>query len=521
LNKTIKWCPDCNIPILDNKCNVCSSKASDVKISNCDLKPIFPEEKDFYSTIIRRSLGITWTFPKEMCFESSRNILIGGKKVFRIFLDSRDHKWKAVFCGEKTQDLDGLEGSDSRKIIEANEETLGQLEEEAVTFLNETVENLDTPAIVSFSGGKDSACVLTLTGETGKNFPVIFLNSTIEFPETINYVHKILKISELNLIELLPEHDYFDLCLELGPPSCFMPWCCQTQKFAPLSRYINQHYPKGVVSIEGLTRFESRQRMKYNRISSNKAMPEKIAVSPILNWSAFEVWLYMLWKKVPINPLYQHGFKRVGCWICPHKNLSDFRLTEQLHPELMRKWHNFIFDYARKMKKDSAWVLEGKWRCRREAYNLICLHKKIRVDCSQENSSIYEVSDNQNLSQLIEYLKVFGNPVEVGNSSESPKIYCIKGKDITILFVGKKIHVTSNERRMRRIFERQLLKAFNCIKCGTCMGTCKAIRVENKRFSIDSDLCKNCLKCTSSKYLRMGCIALNYKRNRFTWNEIL
>lgn len=521
MNKKIGWCFDCNIPILDSdNCDICSSQTINLNIRDCDLKPIFQEEREFYSKVIGFSLDLASPLPEGMCFESKGRIIIGGKKLFRVFLDSKNQDWKAVFFSKTKNEQERFEGSDLRKIIVANEEALRRLEFEAVTFLSNAIKDINLPAIISLSGGKDSACILTLLEETGKNIPAIFLKSGMEFPETVTYVNETAKFYEFELMELSPEHDFFDLCLELGPPSVFMPWCCKTQKFAPLSNYINRHFPKGIASIEGLRKYESRRRSMYHRISSNKAMPRKVTICPILNWTTFEVWLYTLWKNIPINSLYYQGFKRVGCWMCPHKSMNELKLTELLQPKLMKRWYDFLFYYAEENGKDKMWVEEGKWRSRREPYNLIPRHKKRKVDCSSENLHLYEIMDGPCESELTEFLKIFGNPMKVDGSKRSQKEFYIKGKDIMIYVKDTKIYATSPKRRMMRIFERQLLKAINCIKCGACAGTCNAIKTENKRFSIDAFSCSNCLKCTSSKYLRMGCIALNYKKNRFTWEEI-
>lgn len=522
VHKTIGWCSKCNIPVIDSvKCTLCSSKLRDLNLFAGDLKPIFPEEKERYNKVIRYSSRDQWSLPDKMCFESKGTIMVDGRKVFRICFDSGLNDWRANILLNKKKDLEEIQGSNLNKILDANEESLRRLEAEAVTFLERTISNSSMPTIASFSGGKDSACSVALVREIDKNIPAVFLNSTIEFPETVEYVHNMSRLTKLELIQLFPERDFFDLCSTLGPPSCFMPWCCQTQKFSTLSSFINHCNPNGILSVEGLRRLESRQRMNYKRVSINKVVPRKVTICPIIDWTTFEVWLYILWKRIPVNPLYELGFKRVGCWVCPHKGSSGFRLTELLHPELIKKWHDFLLDYANKSGKDRTWIDEGKWRSRREAYNLIEQHKKSAVDCSHESSFLYTVSRDVNSTELIEFMKIFGNPLEINGPTESQMSCCIDGHGIKIRITNRKIMVASEKKSMIRIFERQLLKALNCIRCGTCMGTCKAIEVNEDKFSINTDVCTNCLKCTSSRYLRMGCIALNYKKDRFVWKEFL
>ena len=46
-------------------------------------------------------------------------------------------------------------------------------------------------------------------------------------------------------------------------------------------------------------------------------------VNPIIDWSDDDVWEFMSLYHVPYNPLYDMGFKRVGCVGCPMANNKD------------------------------------------------------------------------------------------------------------------------------------------------------------------------------------------------------
>jgi len=377
--------------------------------------------------------------------------------------------------------------------------------------LKSTFERYDMPAIVSISGGKDSACALALAREVKRDIPVVYMNTTLDFPETVVYVHKLAKYWKLNFVEIFPERDFFDIGKELGPPSSMMPWCCQTQKFAPFNKYVNEHYPYGVLSVEGLRRFESEKRMKYKRISANRAIPKKKTVCPILNWTTLDVWLYTFWKDIPINPIYTYGYERIGCWACPHKSMSSFKLMEETHPKLVKKWYDFLLDYASRNGKDKEWVSGGNWRFRREAYEKIPLHSK-RL-CGTDNSLLYEIRDKSVLDKVKEFMKIFG---KVRKSKDAQLIL---GKRIQISIIGSRLRVSSQDANMIKKFEKQLLRAINCVGCGACVGACEALQVKDGTLIIDEKICSHCLRCISSKYLRMSCIALNYRKKRYVWKD--
>ena len=41
----------------------------------------------------------------------------------------------------------------------------------------------------------------------------------------------------------------------------------------------------------------------------------KHVCNPIIDWSDQDVWEYIRSEKIPMNPLYEMGFYRVGCWL--------------------------------------------------------------------------------------------------------------------------------------------------------------------------------------------------------------
>jgi phosphoadenosine phosphosulfate reductase len=505
----VGWCFNCNVPILDSKpCGICSSETQPLPFSKGSLKPVFSEEKKFYNSIIDLSLGIPQDLlPQEECFVSNGSIVVDGRRVFKIFFT--DNEWRAESYGN--YEVGDLNGSNLKQVIKANEYILREKEKEAIDFLKKVIEKFDLPVVVSISGGKDSTVALWLARKVDRNIKVIYMNTTLDFPETVEYVHRLKREWNLNFIEIFPEHSFLDLAKKLGPPSSMMPWCCQTQKFAPFSKYLNEHYPKGVISIEGLRRFESEKRMNYKRISVNRAIPRKKAVCPILNWTMLDVWLYIFWKKLPFNPIYNYGYERIGCWACPHKSMSSFKLMEKTHSELLNKWYSFLQDYAFKNGKDKEWVLKGNWRFRREAYEKIPIHSK-RL-CGADNVALYEIKDRAALARAKEFVKIFGEVKSAKN------IQIVQGQGIQISIIGSNVRISAQETSMVKKFEKQLLRAMNCIACGACVGVCKALKVRNKMLTIDEKRCTHCLKCVTSKYLRMSCIALNYKKKRFVWRE--
>jgi hypothetical protein len=72
---------------------------------------------------------------------------------------------------------------------------------------------------VAFSGGRDSLVALHLTIQIKPDVPVVFVNTSIEFPETRAYVHQLAHEWNLNLHEVKPTVNFWKLAEEQGIPS--------------------------------------------------------------------------------------------------------------------------------------------------------------------------------------------------------------------------------------------------------------------------------------------------------------
>ena len=55
-----------------------------------------------------------------------------------------------------------------------------------------TEEHKDMPQVVSFSGGKDSLATLLLDPGRRLNLPAFFIDTGLEFPETVQYVYRLM-----------------------------------------------------------------------------------------------------------------------------------------------------------------------------------------------------------------------------------------------------------------------------------------------------------------------------------------
>lgn len=249
-------------------------------------------------------------------------------------------------------DLAGVPDPSWTETGKANSKHLKNLERTAIRFIRQHMH--DRPrANVSFSGGKDSTVVLELARRAGIE-EVYYVNTGVEFPETVAFV------KECGIETVLHGRDFWSELNHYGLPRKDDRWCCERLKLQPVKDWLAQSGP--CVTVQGNRWYESFSRSTLPPVIENPFDPRQLNISPIRNWRALEVFLYLWWRQVPYNPLYEDGFERVGCWLCPAMLESEAARTRELHPDLMARWDKHLNAWAKKERIPQRCVELGVWR---------------------------------------------------------------------------------------------------------------------------------------------------------------
>ncbi|MDD5144146.1 aminotransferase class V-fold PLP-dependent enzyme [Methanoregula sp.] len=258
-------------------------------------------------------------------------------------------------------------------VIDKNRYHLKNLERNAVRAIKHHMS--DRPTVnVSFSGGKDSTAVLHLARKAGVE-KAFFIDTGLEFPETIAFV----KSQGVEIVG--GAGDFWQAVEKAGPPGKDNRWCCKFQKLRPLKLYLAKVGP--CVTIQGNRWYESWNRASLEETSQNPDNPLQLNVSPIRNWRALEVFLYLWWQKVEMNPLYEQGIERIGCFLCPAMLESEYEQIRVTHPEYAKRWDDFVERWAAKKGMPEEYCQWGLWRWR-------ALPKKMRELCREKGIAVNE-----------------------------------------------------------------------------------------------------------------------------------
>jgi len=160
---------------------------------------------------------------------------------------------------------------------------------------------------VAFSGGKDSIVVLDLVKRAGVKYDAHYHVTGIDPPELVHFI----KRQHPEVERGRPDITMFaGIVKEQCPPLRQQRWCCVQLK---------EGGGAGRMVITGIRRAESGQRSK--RRMNERCMKDgtKTFLHPIIDWQDADVWEYIDRYKIPYCRLYDEGFERLGCIMCPMK----------------------------------------------------------------------------------------------------------------------------------------------------------------------------------------------------------
>lgn len=191
---------------------------------------------------------------------------------------------------------------------------------------------LGKTAIVS-SFGAESVVLLHMAAEIAKDTPVIFLETEMLFPETLQYQREVaetLGLTDVRLISpdrtaLLTED--VDGLLHLADTDA----CCDLRKTRPLAKAL-QGFDGW---ITGRKQYQGGQRADLPLFEKDG---RRIKVNPLARWDAKQLQDYISAHDLPRHPLVARGYPSVGCMPCTtrvgdHENPRAGRWRESAKTE--------------------------------------------------------------------------------------------------------------------------------------------------------------------------------------------
>lgn len=226
---------------------------------------------------------------------------------------------------------------------------------------------------LAFSGGKDSQCLYHMAKLAGVQFQAHMNLTSVDPPEVIRFVRK----QYPDVLLAKPHDSIYNVAIRKKIlPTRRVRWCCEEYK---------EMAGAGKVTLIGIRKAESVRRAKRNEVEINnrsfsgtldeledyrkqktakakqrKAQKngegvtivnadgervlgcirgkESLLISPIIEWTDKEVWLFLNTLGIAHCELYDQGYHRIGCIICPMSSPKQRAKEMMRWPHVKRNW---------------------------------------------------------------------------------------------------------------------------------------------------------------------------------------
>lgn len=256
--------------------------------------------------------------------------------------------------------------------------------------------NSDEPFVLADSGGKDSSVLTHIALKAGVKFRVVHNHTTVDAPETVYFVrNKFKKLNAMGICTevVYPKKTMWELIVShKAPPTRLMRYCCSELK---------ETYGKGEKLVTGVRKAESRNRKKnqgvitftnpkkelkkmvddVNFMQTNKGgiiilnldndekrkvvencyRTNKTLINPLIDWEDDFIKWYIKHEGIELNPLYDRGWKRVGCIGCPMASKKARQKEFAEYPKY-RELYIHAFDKMIDARKKAGLKIDDGWK---------------------------------------------------------------------------------------------------------------------------------------------------------------
>lgn len=174
---------------------------------------------------------------------------------------------------------------------------------------------------IAWKGGKDTTTMMAILRSLNKGqvpYRVFFNDTTLEFPQTYEFIQKVTNLWGLDLIVERPTE--VELTEYNNAPDDSKKELARLMKIAAINRAVEKYSIQAFML--GIRRDENPARQNETYFSPRETHTR---IHPLLHFKESDVWKYIKEYDVPYSPLYDHGYRSVGEMPFTSKSTGDER----------------------------------------------------------------------------------------------------------------------------------------------------------------------------------------------------
>ena len=212
------------------------------------------------------------------------------------------------------------------------------------------------PTWGAFSGGKDSVTIKRLCEMAGIDINWHYSVTTVDPPELIHFMHD----HHHDVVFDRPERPMWAEIKNRGvPPTRLTRWCCEVYKES-----------KGVGKIcMGVRWAESpRRKKRWGTVNHMRRHgQDQTLINIIIDWTDEDVWEFHRLERLQYCHLYDEGFKRLGCVLCPMMGTNAWGRRQKerdiaMWPQIARLWKKGVYLCWEKRKAEGKLNESKQWK---------------------------------------------------------------------------------------------------------------------------------------------------------------